>query len=327
MRRSMSWQLSVLLLAAMATGAQVDNSNRTGQPSGSAPDSATPPSAAEAPTTPPPTKPEITITGQAPAEQTLPQLRPDEFTDCVQRNGLEARDLTDMAICEHQLEMEKHIVIETCLNRKGDTPPPRAIQACNESLDRKILQGNARFYLYANRADAYFAEGAKQQALDDYNEALRLAPRNADLYYNRGVFYVAQNDGDAAMRDFQTALGINPKHVPALRKRAKIYQTRGNFGGALADYSQAILVQPKTAALWSERGYVRILLGEYQAAVLDEAEAIRLDPKLARAYYFRGAAYGGLGDSQNARSDIASAVRLDPSLARYVTNQDKAGSP
>jgi Flp pilus assembly protein TadD len=72
---------------------------------------------------------------------------------------------------------------------------------------------------------------------------------------------------------------------------------------------------------------VRILLGEYQAAVLDEAEAIRLDPKLARAYYFRGAAYGGLGDSQNARSDIASAVRLDPSLARYVTNQDKAGSP
>jgi tetratricopeptide (TPR) repeat protein len=327
MRRLIS-QLSVLLLAAVATGAQVDDSKQTGQSPGSAPaDSAAPPSAAEAPTTPPPSKPEITIIGQAPGEQTLPQLRADEFTECVQRNGLEARDLTDLAICEHQLEMEKHIVIEKCLNRKGDTALPLAIQACTESLDRKILQGNARFYLYANRADAYFAAGDKQQALDDYNEALRLAPRNADLYYNRGVFYAAQNDGDAAMRDFQAALGINPKHVPALLKRARIYQTRGNFSGALADYSQAILAQPKTAALWSERGYVRILLGEYQAAIQDEAEAIRRDPKLARAYYFRGAAYAGLGDSESARSDIASAVRLDPSLARYVTNKDKAGSP
>ncbi len=49
------------------------------------------------------------------------------------------------AICEHQLNWEKHIVIEACINRSGNTAPPRVIQACTESLDRKILQGNERF--------------------------------------------------------------------------------------------------------------------------------------------------------------------------------------
>ena len=113
------------------------------------------------------------------------------------------------AICEHQLNWEKHIVIEARINRSGNTAPPRVIQACTESLDRKILQGNERFFLFANRAAAYFAQGDKQHALDDYNEAVKSAPRNADLYYNRGVFYVAQSDDDAALRDFDTAIGIN----------------------------------------------------------------------------------------------------------------------
>src|ERR1700683_80627 len=215
MRRLFWWRFLIVLLAAMATGAQIDTSKQNGQ-SGSPPaDSATPSGAAETPATPPTTKPEITITGQAPAEQTLPKLPPDKFTDCMSEVGPPERlPMSDFyiqaAICERELDREKHIVIEACLNRKGDTPPPRAIQACTESLEHKILQGDARFYLYANRADAHFAEGDKQQALDDYNEALRLAPHNADLFYNRGVFYAAQNDGDAAMRDFQAALGINP---------------------------------------------------------------------------------------------------------------------
>ena len=49
-----------------------------------------------------------------------------------------------------------------------------------------------------NRAGAYFAQGDKQHALDDYNDAIKLAPRNASLYYNRGVFYAAQSDDEAA---------------------------------------------------------------------------------------------------------------------------------
>jgi tetratricopeptide (TPR) repeat protein len=332
MRRSFSWQLSVLLLIAMAAGAQVDNSNQSSQsPSNPPGDSATPPPGASAVTTTPATStPSITVTGKVPgAEPSLPKLAPDKFIDCYATNstaGPGVMDWVGMEICESELRKDTRIVIDKCINRDGKSAPPMAIQACTELLDRKILEGHERFYLFVNRAKAYFVQGDKQHALEDYNEAVKLAPNNAKPYYYRAVFYLAQSDGDAALRDLDTVLSIDPKLVLALRQRAIVYLTQKNLSGALADFSEAVRLQPKTATLWSERGYVCILLRDYAGAVKDEAEAIRLDPKLARAYFLRGAAFGDLGDSTNAYSDIVTAVGLDPSLDRYISTKGKTAS-
>jgi tetratricopeptide (TPR) repeat protein len=306
--------LSVLLLAGMAAGAQVDNSNQNGQVPSSPPgENATPAQGGEAATTPA-IKPGVTVTGKPPrAEQPLPTLRPDEFNDCITTTSL------GLWLCHQKIYYEKRIVFEACANRSGNTAPPRAIQACTELTDRNTFDRHVRFFAFANRAAAYCSQGDKQRALDDYSAAVKLAPHNADLYYSRGVCYATQSDDDAAFQDFDTAIRINPKLVPALRQRAKIYQARGNFSLARADYSEAIGLQPKAAALWSERGYACLRQHDYESAIKDEAQAIQLDPKLARAYFLRGAAFGGLGDSHNALSDIEIAVRLDPSLDRYVT--------
>ena len=323
MRRVHSWQLSALLLLGMVSVHASDSSQHDQTPSPPA-DSATPPGSQ----TPP--NPEITVTGKAPHEPSLPALPPDEFSDCMRDRG--ALDLSNpsataaLAVCSAKLDWERHLVIDKCINQDGKSGPPVVIQACTESLDHKILQGRDRIYIFVNRAEAYFAAGDKQHALDDYNEAVQLAPQNPKLYYNRGVFYAAQPDGEAALRDFNAALTIDPKFVPALQERAKMYQTQSNFSGALADYSEAIRLQPKNAALWSERGYVCIRQHDYQSAVKDEGEAIRLDPKLARAYFLRGAAFGDLGNSSNAVSDIVTAVDLDPSLDRYVSTKGKTAS-
>lgn len=320
------WQLPILLLAAMAASAQ---SIPNGQSAGSAPvNGAAPGEAGQVPQTPtPPTtpKPEVTVTAPR-VDRTLPALPPDEFTNCMAQVGVGKLDPVQSVICENQMNYEKHVVVEACINRDGSSAPPRVIQACTESLDRKIFEGNDRFFLLVDRAAAYFAEGDKEHALDDYNEAARLAPKSADVFYNRGVFYAAQSDSDAALRDFDTAIGINSRLVPALRQRARLYEARGDFGGALADCSEAIRLQPKTAALWSDRGYVSLRKRDYAGAVQDEAEAIRLDPKLARAYFLRGAALGDLGDSRSAVSDLVTAVGLDPSLDRYVKSTGKTAS-
>src|ERR1022692_486941 len=327
LRRLFSWQLSVLLLAGMAAGAQVGNPSQTAQSPGSPPaETATPPGANEAQTTPPMITPGITVTGSEPrAEPPLPKLPPDKFTNCYWANkstGPEEMDFVAMENCKVQVAMEVRTVIEKCINRNGKSAPPVVILACTELLEHDIFLGSDRFYVYANRAEAYIAQGDKQHALDDYNQAVKLAPHNAKLYYNRGVFYLAQTDVDAALRDFDTALSLNPKLVPALLQRAKIHKTQNDFSGALADYSEAIRLEPKTAAVWSERGYVCLLQHDYENAIKDEGEAIRLDPKMARAYFFRGAAFGGLADSSKARGDIVTAVRLDPSLQRCVTSKD-----
>lgn len=322
MRRMFTWQLSALLLAGMAAEAQVDNSDRNGQSQSSPPGaSATTPGVGEPPTTPTTIKPEVIVTGKAPRpEPPLPALPRNQFTDCMHMNG---GGRAAYVTCEVELEHDKQTVIETCINRDGKTAPPRVIQACTVLLDREVFERYHRFFVFSNRAEAYWNLGDKQHALDDYNEAIKLAPHNASLYYNRAVYYAAQNDSAAALRDFDAALGIDPKLVPALRKRANIYETLGNLSRAVADYSEAIRLEPKTAALWKQRGYLCLRQGDYQGAIKDETQAIQLDPKLAGAYFFRGAAFGGLGDLQNARRDTVTAVRLDPSLGRYVTGKDR----
>jgi tetratricopeptide (TPR) repeat protein len=328
MRRRWSWQLSALLFVCVASGA-AENSNQSAQVPDNPPNSTTPPGTDATAATPATSTPAITVTGQKPRnEPTLPKLAPDQFTDCFAKYNPSPEGLLNMAAmttCQFQLARDQRIVIDKCVNRDGKSAPPAAVQACTELLDRKILEGHERFYLLVNRALAYVAQGDKQHALDDYNTAIKLAPKQPQPYYYRGVF-LAQTDIDTALRDFDAALSIDPTLVAALRQRAIIHLTQKNLSSALADFSEAVRLQPKTAALWSERGYVAILLRDYPSAVKDETEAVRLDPKLARAYFLRGAAFGDLGNSTEAVSDIVTAVGLDPSLDRYVSTKGKTAS-
>jgi len=292
-QRLFSWQLSVLLFAGITAGAQVNNSNQGGQSPDSPPaENATPPGDGQATTTQPTISPGITVTGTTPrAEPPPPKLAPDQFTNCYamsKSTDPEQMDFVAMETCEAQLAVDQRNVINKCINRDGKSAPPVIIQACTELLDRNILQGHERFYLFVNRAVAYVAQGDKQHALDDYNTGVKLAPKYAQPYYYRGVFYATQTDVDAALRDLGTALSLNPKLVPALLQRARIHQT--------------------------------------QHAIKDEAQAIRLDPKMARAYFLRGAAFGDLGDSPNAVSDVTTAVELDPSLDRYISSNGKTAT-
>src|SRR5882724_5676752 len=329
MRRLISWQLSALLLVGMAAGA-LENPNRSSQSPDSPPDSTTPAGAGATATTPAPGTPSVTVTSQKPRnEPTLPKLAPDKFTECYATHstaGPGELDWLGIRICQMELARDTRIVIDKCINRDGKSAPPVAIQACTELLDRNTVEGHERFYPLLNRAKAYFVQGDKQRALDDFNTAVKIAPKYAKPYYYRGVFYAAQTDLDAALRDFDTALSIDPKLVSALRQRAIIYLSQSNLDGALADFSEAVRLQPKSAALWSDRGHLRILIRDYDGALKDEAEAIRLDPKLARAYFLRGAAFGDMGDSANAVSDIRTAVDLDPSLDRYISTKEKTAS-
>ena len=315
----------------MAAGAQVPNTKQNGQSPGSPPaENATPPDASQVPTTQPTITPGLTVTGTPPRpEPTLPKIPPDQFTDCYaasKTKGPETLDFLAMKLCEVQLARDERIVINKCTNHDGKSAPPVIIQACTELVGRNILWGHDSFYIFVDRAMGYVAQGDKQHALDDYNTAVKVAPKYAPPYYYRGLFYAGQTDMEAALRDFDTALSLNPHFIPPLLARAKIHKFQNDLSGALADYSEAIRLKPKTAAAWAERGYVRLLQRDYESAVKDEAEAIRLDPKLARAYFLRGAAFGDLGNSSGAVSDITTAVALDPSLDHYVSTKGKTAS-
>lgn len=74
---------------------------------------------------------------------------------------------------------------------------------------------NMRAGFYNNRGNAHTETGdweqaIQEQALADYNKALKLDPNYADAYYQRGLLYGAFGDHEQAALNFKRYLELVP---------------------------------------------------------------------------------------------------------------------
>ncbi len=81
--------------------------------------------------------------------------------------------------------------------------------------------------------------GRYDQALKDFNDALKLKPRDPALITYRGVVYYAKGQNDLAMKDFNQALEIDPKFGKAYYQRGMIYENQEKFAQAAAELKKA----------------------------------------------------------------------------------------
>ena len=87
-------------------------------------------------------------------------------------------------------------------------------------------------------AESLIALGETREALEELQQALKAAPRDAEICYLLGWASVQLGDLDAAKKYYQTALEINPRHVRAcyqlsvvnarlnLPEQAEVYRER-----------------------------------------------------------------------------------------------------
>lgn len=192
----------------------------------------------------------LLLAGTAAAQ--TPNLPPDHFIRCEWNQvgvhpRIDAAELTLLTSCEAQLLAQKRKVLEVCLKPGANVGPPRVIQACTESLDRDLLQDEARALVLATRAQAYFAYGRLRQAGADYSSAIRLIPRNADLYYERGQVSLGQRNYEGAVADEAQAIQFAPRLARAYFVRSVALGDLGNQAKAFNDLRTAISLEPALA--------------------------------------------------------------------------------
>src|SRR5215469_6512565 len=69
--------------------------------------------------------------------------------------------------------------------------------------------------------------------------------QNARTYHERGLAKKKKGDLNEAMADYNQALKLNPKLAVGYNNRGNVKLRKGDPGGAIADYNQAIQLNPR----------------------------------------------------------------------------------
>lgn len=193
----------------------------------------------------------------------------------------------------------------------------RDVISLSEAIDyftSSIAQNDADTAAFGARANVYTYLGQYQDALDDFNKAIELAP-TAHLYNERGNTYVALGDYQQAVRDYDRALGIGGEDAIVLGNRGDAYYRLEDYAQAIADLDLAVELDPQRAMFYFRRAKAYRDAGKYEQAIDDFAHAVELDRKdyLSRsqlAWILASAPEAVLRDGEAAVESASTACRL-----------------
>jgi len=198
-------------------------------------------------------------------------------------------------------------VIDQCRRGLEDTQLSQAMQD---------YAGKLLAWTYDKRGLALDEDDHLEEAMADFEEAIRFNPSRWQAVHNRGVSYARLGKYDEAIADFDRTIELNPNYANAYFNRGELYYELGKFRLAVADYNQCLRRQPRDTAAYNSRGHAYYRMANYRSAISDYNQAIRLDPNNAAAYTNRGDAYADLGQYRQAAKDYRAAIRVDPKLGR-----------
>lgn len=123
-----------------------------------------------------------------------------------------------------------------------------ALETCKTALKMENLSLRDRAATHVNRGIIAAGLGREGQALNDYNEAIRLQPVIGESYANRGVLYRTQKHYENAMADFNQALSLGVKRPQLVYfNRAVVLEETGDVKAAYLDYRKAADLDPDWA--------------------------------------------------------------------------------
>ncbi len=163
-------------------------------------------------------------------------------------------------------------------------------------------------------------------ALEDYNRAVRIKPKESIYYLNRATVFASLGNDEKAFADYDKSIELDPKCGLCYALRGELYG-KTNTELALNDLNKAISLDKKISGAYFNRARILAKLSDTEKAVIDYHTAIVLNPNCGLCYNNRGAIYfekGGRKNLLRAISDYNNAVNLLPTDTTILMNRAAA---
>ena len=165
-----------------------------------------------------------------------------------------------------------------------------------------------------NLGNALAAEGRFDEAVDQFQRALRIDPNDSDAVYNLGNALARQGNFEAAGKQLQYALQINPRNAMAAYDLGNVRARQGRFDEAMNQFERALKTDPGLAKAHYNMGSLLTQQGKLDEAITHFRQVMLLAPEDARPPYHLGQIFSRQGKLDEAIRYYRLALRIDPTL-------------
>ena len=171
------------------------------------------------------------------------------------------------------------------------------------------------------RAMALARAGRLTEAVAAFDEALRIAPRDAGLHVHHGLALKELGRFEDAAAAFGRAAELQPGLVAATANRGSALLVLRRFEEALACFEQVLRGDARSVEALNNRGSALFELRRFEEALTSHEAALALRPGHASALNNRGNALRELDRLDEALASFDAALRLQPAFPAAQANR------
>jgi tetratricopeptide (TPR) repeat protein len=164
---------------------------------------------------------------------------------------------------------------------------------------------------YLERASYFLAQGERELALSDLNQAELLAPLSALVHANKAVAFSQLADYELALPSAQLAYSLDVTMLSNYPVLGMALLETGDAEEAIDIMQSYLAFESEDASAWQTLGLSYQANGEELSSMAAFDRALELDARLAQAAYYRGLQYQAAGDNANAAALLRRAVAED----------------
>jgi tetratricopeptide (TPR) repeat protein len=130
------------------------------------------------------------------------------------------------------------------------------------------------------KARIFMAEKKYEEAIRNFQEAVRINPKNAVTLNMMGIAYLNLSNYEQAKKYFERSSKVDKKYPSAVNNLGMVYYHQKNYKRAIREYQRAVQIDPQQPGTHANLGFAYYNTNKMVEAATEFQKAVELDPQI-----------------------------------------------